>query len=808
MRVKRSLPLAGASVATLLVAVPAMFAIAQPSAAGAAGTTAAGAAVSGTLTAGAGDSGFTWAAAGGDTGEEVRAASGAVIPVEDGAAGLRIDAGGEPATEQPRPFVLRGLSAHVVGADGNLGREAMGRPSVEVDARTDATGAEAPARRLADLGAVNATSPAFDVDHTIDTTWTFDLDDREVEALRESDVVGTVFCAAVESGGVVSDGPLPGSTGMDTVITFFEPVDEGDQAPEPTFTADVPTTEPGEPAPTFTADVPTVEPEEPRDPRPTATPAPAPQETCAEAFADDEGLQPEPLEPLEAAGFADEDADDDAGWSSRFTPGSTQDDIVLEDEVDGQPIYRVDGNSSGEAMTGAGLDLAGAEGGTYALAFDLVAAPDDGAAVYRNHTAHGAFADAGHAQQELREQEEDSVAYRRGPTRDAHATWSFTQEGAYCVAYAVQDRSVRAHSTAGAAPQGVLTFLVGDVEADAVDCREESADAGIDFPPGGEGPDEDAGGDDGVDDGSDEEADGEADGGLEDRSDEEADGDEGIDGREDGEGVPGREEDDEDDDDEDDTRVIVAPATAQVCPAGGDAPRQVRGGDHTLDVTEAGLTLADDATQLAVAAGSTVVVGDTSRRGAPAGIDGFVGPGGEYLATGSSTAPGFSWSAANAEDAVDLTVEQTEGTGQAHVFMTETGSGMSGGETVTVEPGGSGGMVFGFDQPGEYTVALAAGGGEQVELQFAVGDRFASARPGVTTLALFDQCADASLATDLADPVAASATENGDNSAQAQQQRTASGLGPVWWGVGGVGMGLAVTLLVAILVVVLRETRR
>lgn len=840
MSLDRLPPLVCAAVTTALVAVPALFAIAQPQASDHAE---ASAGYFGTLTVGAGDTGFMWEAADApprpaESGPV--SAGAAVIDLDDGgAADLRLKPGGVPATEQPRPVVLTGVTAYSINPDGSLGTPLMGRPAVTVETRGGDGFGE---RRLAGLGRDDSPHPAFDLDHPIDATWTFDLEDTEIPALdgdggpdagspAAEGTGGIVFCAAAESGSVSSGGSEPLGAGMGTVLTFLQE-DQGDDedAPQPSPTATVPTDAPDEPLPTITALSPSEDPRpdltvdppthEPEDPEPTFTadvPTPTPDE-------DAPGPAPELAETCDEAGAQPEDApeqSDDGAWSTRFVSSSPHDALV-QDPAAGESVYRVEDGRTESAVTGPGLDLSGAERAVHALGLELVAAPDGATATYRNHTTDGVFAGLGNGRQELRTGE-DSSSYRWGPARDAHATWSFTEAGEYCVAYASDDVFNPARAADGAAeedvsgapddgsapktrgvePDGVLTFLVGDVDASTVDCSDEAAGEEIELP--------DPDGDDGSDsDGDrDEDGDDDSDRGVENRDDPEDAG--GIDGSEDsdGDGIPGRGDEDDEDDADDATRVVAAPATALTCPVDGEAPRQVRSGEFTMAVAPGVLDVTADDGGTALPQGSSVVIGDTSRRSAPAGIDGFVDAGGEYLATGSATAPGFQWSAADADEAVDLTVEQADDPGQVRVFMTESGKGLGDSETGTVEPGGSGGMVFGFDQPGEYTVALTVDDDERTALDFAVGDRFASAKPGATVLALFSQCPDASLATELAQPASGSAADEGDDGTDVQtQDRSATALGQAWWAVGGVGMGLALVLLLAILVVVMRETRR
>lgn len=340
-------------------------------------------------------------------------------------------------------------------------------------------------------------------------------------------------------------------------------------------------------------------------------------------------------------------------------------------------------------------------------------------------------------------------------------------------------------------------------DGDGDDGGDDSDDDDGDGDDGDDGDDGGGSGDgDGSDDGSDDESQGGLDGNEDgdDRDDDSSEG--GLDDRAD-EG-----DEDEDEDDEDETRVVAAPASAVVCPADREAPRQVRDGDYALTLTGDGMRVADVATDAAVPDGSSVIVGDTSRRTAAAGIDGFVAPGGQYLATGSAGAPAFTWTAGGFEEAVDLQIEQTSGDGQARVFLGD-GAGLpaDGGE-LTVEPDSSGTLLFGFDQPGEYAVTLSDGGDREVELEFVAGDRYASAQAGTMMNTLVSTCPDVSWATDLLSAQEPEDEQKAQSDGAQAQQQTGSGLGRGWWGVAAAGMTAVGLLVVAILIVVLRESRR
>ena len=138
-------------------------------------------------------------------------------------------------------------------------------------------------------------------------------------------------------------------------------------------------------------------------------------------------------------------------------------------------------------LTGPGLDLGVSLISAHSLGFRLTAAPEDGAVTYRNQTEDGAFADRGHAHQRMLLDRDVQVEHRWAPTRDAHASWSFTERGVYCVAYAVDGPRARALDTApgtskGLSPDDVLRFVVGDADPTSVDCARESEDAMISFP--------------------------------------------------------------------------------------------------------------------------------------------------------------------------------------------------------------------------------------------------------------------------------------------------------------------------------------
>ncbi|SMX73989.1 hypothetical protein BSP109_01057 [Brevibacterium sp. Mu109] len=626
--------------------------------------------------------------------------------------------------------------------------------------------------------------------------------DEETPGLRDGETAGGLGSTTDEEPGLQEPANIPSA--------IPPTVDPG---PDPTFTANPPTAGPTEPAPTepapdptFTANPPTLEPTEVPTDEPTEEPGDA--TSCAET---------------DGAG----ETDDRGVGAPEFVHGSTQDAITTQVDADGEPYFQVPApqhaNPAAEVpvaqdLTGPGLDLGVSLISAHSLGFRLTAAPEDGAVTYRNQTEDGAFADRGHAHQRMLLDRDVQVEHRWAPTRDAHASWSFTERGVYCVAYAVDGPRARALDTApgtskGLSPDDVLRFVVGDADPTSVDCARESEDAVISFPADDDGDGDDDGGDgdgpgddDGVgdDDGSegglggdDDDEDGDR-GGLDggDRDDDSSEG--GMDGRS-----------DDEDDDEDETRVVAAPASAAVCPADGQVPRQLRDGDFALALTDDGMRVTDVATDATVPNGSSVVVGDTSRRTGAAGIDGFVAPGAQYLATGSTGAPSFTWSAGGFDEPLDLQIEQTDGDGQVRVFLGE-GTGVSAdGGRLTVEPESSGTLLFGFDQPGEYAVTLSDGGDREVELEFVAGDRYASAQAGTMMNTLFSTCPDVSWTTDLLTAQQSETAEDSEQSDGAQaQQQTGSGLGRGWWGLAGAGMTLAGLLLVAILVVVMREARR
>ena len=107
---------------------------------------------------------------------------------------------------------------------------------------------------------------------------------------------------------------------------------------------------------------------------------------------------------------------------------------------------------------------------------------------------------------------------------------------------------------------------------------------------------------------------------------------------------------------------MAAPASAAVCPADGQVPWQLRDGDFALALTDDGMRVTDVETDAMVPNGSSVVVGDTSRRTGAAGIDGFVAPGAQYLATGSTGAPSFTWSSGGFDEPLDLQLSRRTAT--------------------------------------------------------------------------------------------------------------------------------------------------
>ena len=837
-----SRPLWSAALVAALVAVPGLASLVVAPA----GTAQSAAASTGTLTLGWEDSGFGWAA----EDDAAEAASGAAVPLDDGTVGLRVVPQEDGDTEQPYPLALQGITAHPVDERGVIG-DAIGlRPGVIVDEvrgdpdATDGDEVMPEPRRLAVVGLSGSSAAAFDVDHAIDTEWSFVLPTNPADGLpADADSSGGIaYCVAVATGSVrtADDGTARGA-GAQTVLTFRDRDQLQDPEPDPTEPAPTPTSLPTvTPQPT---DDPSADPSPvpPADDEPTSTPTepvPAPTSTATTG--------PLPVEPDDAMTCADVDGAGEAAATSvqdpTFTHGSAQDEISTQVDEDGeayfhvpalQPAHPADEASEGmddaaeapvaSSLTGPGLDLSDSAASSQSLGFRLTAAPQDGAVTYRNHTDGGTFADAGHAQQQMEKDQDVRVEHRWGPTRDAHATWSFSRPGVYCVAWAVD--GLRAQAPAAGAPSGrslrpddVLRFVVGNADPASVDCTEESEDAEIPFPSDDDGTGD--GDDDGSDGGSEDGSDGDSEDGSDgdDGSDDGDSGDEDQDDREtggldgddrDGDGPGSRSDEDDDDEDDDDTRVVAAPASAVVCPADEQAPRQLRDGDYALLLTDDGMRMADVATEAGVPDGSSVIVGDTARRTAAAGIDDFVAPGGQYLATGSAGAPSFTWTAGGFDEAVDLEVQQTAGDGQVRVFLGE-GSGVPGdGGTLTVEPESSGTLLFGFDRPGEYAVTLSDGGDREVELEFVAGDRYASAQAGTMVSTLFSACPDVSWGTDLLSAQAPEADDAGDQADDAQaQQQTSGALGGGWWGVAGAGMGLAGILMVAILIVVLRESRR
>lgn len=832
-----SRPLWSAALVAALVAVPGLASLVVAPA----GTAQSAAASTGTLTLGWEDSGFGWAA----EDDAAEAASGAAVPLDDGTVGLRVVPQEDGDTEQPYPLALQGITAHPVDERGVIG-DAIGlRPGVIVDEvrgdpdATDGDEVMPEPRRLAVVGLSGSSAAAFDVDHAIDTEWSFVLPTNPADGLpADADSSGGIaYCVAVATGSVrtADDGTARGA-GAQTVLTFRDRDQLQDPEPDPTEPAPTPTSLPTvTPQPT---DDPSADPSPvpPADDEPTSTPTepvPAPTSTATTG--------PLPVEPDDAMTCADVDGAGEAAATSvqdpTFTHGSAQDEISTQVDEDGeayfhvpalQPAHPADEASEGmddaaeapvaSSLTGPGLDLSDSAASSQSLGFRLTAAPQDGAVTYRNHTDGGTFADAGHAQQQMEKDQDVRVEHRWGPTRDAHATWSFSRPGVYCVAWAVD--GLRAQAPAAGAPSGrslrpddVLRFVVGNADPASVDCTEESEDAEIPFPSDddGTGDGDDDGSDGGSEDGSDgDDGSDDGDSGDEDQDDRETGGLDGDDRDGDGPGSRSDEDDDdEEEDDDDDTRVVAAPASAVVCPADEQAPRQLRDGDYALLLTDDGMRMADVATEAGVPDGSSVIVGDTARRTAAAGIDDFVAPGGQYLATGSAGAPSFTWTAGGFDEAVDLEVQQTAGDGQVRVFLGE-GSGVpADGGTLTVEPESSGTLLFGFDQPGEYAVTLSDGGDREVELEFVAGDRYASAQAGTMVSTLFSACPDVSWGTDLLSAQAPEADDAGDGADDAQaQQQTSGALGAGWWGVAGAGMGLAGILMVAILIVVLRESRR
>ncbi len=496
---------------------------------------------------------------------------------------------------------------------------------------------------------------------------------------------------------------------------------------------------------------------------------------------------------------------------------------------------------SGDFHPGPGLDLSGRAEGVWAgIRFELYKAPENGAVTYRNSSLGGPgpedepwFHANGYTERRFTAAHPSGQNYRALPSRDAHASWQFTESGTYCVA-----AGVRAYDEddADAGPLEVtpeiLRFTVGDDADTSVDC-EDGAPETIEIPaPGdGEGPTDGIAppGDNangkipargmeppaGPGEGGIRARDGAGDGGMR------APGDRGG---------PGASATPSPTPSTPATRIQQAPPLIQQCPVEATGTQQVRSGRidiraaSTDDGLTGGFTDLRGAEPRTLDSAVSVVIPSTSSRSL--GFEtGELGPAGTTIwstALGVGTSvPRIGWdfrelAPDEAGGTVTLSVGRVEGPGDFAILDGGAGNILADASTpLTAETGQQGTAAFAFNRPGDYTVtfdiAAESEDGESlgetsVKMDFVVADTNSVVGSSPLIRALVTECAGMNLHGQFAG--FSDSGPNAQTAPEATDPQSEDVLGDQWWLVAGIGFGLACLLAIAVLVVLMREGRR
>lgn len=496
---------------------------------------------------------------------------------------------------------------------------------------------------------------------------------------------------------------------------------------------------------------------------------------------------------------------------------------------------------SGDFHPGPGLDLSGRAQGAWAgIRFELYKAPENGAVTYRNSSLGNPgsedapwFHANGYNERRFTAAHPSGQYYRALPSRDAHASWRFTESGTYCVA-----AGVRAYDEddADAGPLEVtpeiLRFTVGDDADASVDC-EDGAPETIEIPaPGdGEGPT------DGIAPPEDnangkipargmEPPAGPGEGGIRARD---GAGDGGMRAPGDG-GGPGASATPSPTPSTPATRIQQAPPLIQQCPVEATGTQQVRSGRidiraaSTADGLTGGFTDLRGAEPRTLDSAVSVVIPSTSSRSL--GFEtGELGPAGTTIwstALGVGTSvPRIGWdfrelAPDEAGGTVTLSVGRVEGPGDFAILDGGAGNILADASTpLTAETGQQGTAAFAFNRPGDYTVtfdiAAESEDGESlgetsVKMDFVVADTNSVVGSSPLIRALVTECAGMNLHGQFAG--FSDSGPNAQTAPEATDPQSEDVLGDQWWLVAGIGFGLACLLAIAVLVVLMREGRR
>ncbi len=504
------------------------------------------------------------------------------------------------------------------------------------------------------------------------------------------------------------------------------------------------------------------------------------------------------------------------------------------------------------SFAGAGNDWAG-------VRFQLFDAPEEAALVYRNSNRRppGIFHEHGYNERMVREDQTSDVYHRPIPTRDAHASWGFTKNGVYCLAVGVRTFAYGDQALGSYIDEEptVSKIIIGNVREDVVESVSCEDPPEIEFPATPEpGPgDQGSGGDDDSEDTgvngkvpTDDSGDGTDPGMNAPGSDPTDDGMNapGSDPTDDGMNAPGSNPSSSEGaiptqgatpsptESTPATRVQQAPPVIRPCPATMNSEVQVRDGrlNLTAGVQGAGLTAEFVDMRRTPAAGvgtsATVVIPDRATRTVTSSLDSFADEGTTVWATETlerGSVPLLGWDLTALSDTevsgpVTVSVQRVEGPGHFAILSEESGLLTLLADTTNsadLDAGSEGIGAFAFTQPGTYTVTLdlaaTSRSGQQlgptsVKLNFVVGDTNTAASDSPMLRALLGECAGMAVATDIMDY--AGEPQQPQQAAPDLNQAQEGILGDTWWVIAGVTLGVAALLGLAVLIVLMRESRR
>lgn len=520
---------------------------------------------------------------------------------------------------------------------------------------------------------------------------------------------------------------------------------------------------------------------------------------------------------------------EDQGYGPADLPPETHDVLsstyTIPESGTGGGFHRVPGlDLTGQDLGGMTDDDLPAERWARVV-FRLDAAPDGSTATYRNASSEdGWFYSTDYNERAFTADDQSAPVLRPLPTRDAHAAWSFSESGTYCVAVGVHttDDPAEIGTEVRVEPE-IVEFDVGGGD-EGVDCTALDDPPGdIVIPPPGDdpgegGPGEDQPGIDPPEDGS----------GHDDRDGMPAPGDRdrrsgGADDRRGSRPTPTPTSTTPA------TRVQQAPPVIRHCPAEVGGAVQVRDGrvDFTAAVDDGALTggfvdhRGRSPRNLGTDLGVVVPATATRSVSTEAGALGEATDSVWSTDTGRTGVPHLGWdfTAIPAEDVggeITLNVDRVEGPGGFAILDRSSGSLLADtSQPLSATAGERDSGVFAFERPGDYTVTFsmsaAAADGTALEpvttkINFAVGDENSAVAESPMLRALVNGCGGMHVGTDLMDYTdPGSDPQAGPEAVDPQGEGV---LGDQWWIIAGLAMGLAALLGIAVLVVLMRESRR